>query len=115
MENFKNISDFFALFWGNDIWKSIAFKTNEKAVDIIDQNLENSSNEEEFQDEMEEEEGNKDEIDEDEQDEIDGDNLSKCEDHISNEEESLENDEFIRNEKAYQLDSSGCCRNKNFL
>ncbi len=67
---------------GNDIWKSIAFKTNEKAVDIIDQNLENSSNEEEFQDEMEEEEGNKDEIDEDEQDEIDEDNLSKCEDNI---------------------------------
>ena len=100
MENFKNISDFFALFWGNDIWKSIAFKTNEKAADIIDQNLENSSNEEEFQDEMEEEEGNKDEMEEDEQDEIDEDNLSKCEDHISNEEESLESDEFIRNEKA---------------
>ena len=111
MENFKNISDFFALFWGNDICKSIAFKTNEKAADIIDQNLENSSNKEEFQDEMEEEEGNKDKIDED--------NLSKCEDHISNEEESLENDEFIRNEKAepetYQFDSSRCCRNKNFL
>ena len=58
-------------------------------------------------------------MEEDEQDEIDEDNLSKCEDHISDEEESIENDEFIRNEKSitqtYQLDSSRCFRNNKFL
>ena len=39
-------------------------------------------------------------MEEDEQDEIDEYNLSKCENHISDEEKFLENDEFIKNEKS---------------